>query len=683
MPEPLTRDRRYMPGLDGLRALAVLAVIAYHLGFGWASGGLLGVAVFFTLSGYLITDLLLSQHAAGRLALREFWLARARRLLPALFVMLLIVSVWVWADDRAQLSVVRGQVFAGVFYISNWWQSFQHVSYFSRFGPPSPLNHLWSLAVEEQFYIVWPWLLLLGLRLVGAPRTAAARLRLAGPIMLLACASAVEMALIFHPGFDPTRVYCGTDTRAFGLLFGAALACVWPSRSLTTRVGPHAAWVIDGVGAVGLAGVAVLIFTTSEYSPFIYRGGLVLATVFSTMAVAALTHPASRLSRALGCAPLRWLGVRSYGLYLWHEPVIALTTPNASLAVEPLRAALQVAGSICLAGLSWRFIEDPIRHGALGRAWRRLRAAGRPSPRVGLAAAAIAAASLFAVLDLSGAIASPPLTPVVALAAVQRDGGGNPTPGNAQRSGVGGIDGGAHGRTGGSPTRTTAPPTTTVSHLQTSCSSVVHFGDSTSEGLISDDYLPDRRQQIPAQYRRVGVQTAKMEITGGTSIVETLPGDVDARAIATNLVRHGYRGCWVIALGTNDVADVYVGSNTSLTQRIREMMKIIGDHPVLWVNVKTLVASGPYAESNMLKWNAALVSACSLYPNMRVYNWAGAVQTRWFIPDGIHYYSDGYAARAHLIANALAKAFPARGPSPTSCLVSTPTVSIPVLGVHH
>src|ERR1700677_669474 len=183
MPEPLTRGRRYMPGLDGARALAVLAVIVYHLGFGWASGGLLGVAVFFTLSGYLITDLLLSQYAAGHLRLREFWLARARRLLPALFVMLVVVSVWVWADDRAQLSVVRGQVFAGVFYISNWWQSFQHVSYFARFGPPSPLDHLWSLAVEEQFYIFWPWLLLLGVRLTNTSRALRVRAGLGGLVL--------------------------------------------------------------------------------------------------------------------------------------------------------------------------------------------------------------------------------------------------------------------------------------------------------------------------------------------------------------------------------------------------------------------------------------------------------------------------------------------------------------------
>ncbi len=689
MPEPLTRDRRYMPGLDGLRALAVMAVIVYHLGFGWASGGLLGVAVFFTLSGYLITDLLLSQYVAGRLQLREFWLARARRLLPALFVMLVVVSVWVWADDRAQLSVVRGEVFAGVFYISNWWQSFQHVSYFARFGPPSPLNHLWSLAVEEQFYIVWPWLLLLGIRLTKERRALQLRVRLGGVILLLACASAAEMAILYRPGFDPTRVYVGTDTRAFGLLFGAAFACIWPSRSLRPAVGRHAAWLLDAVGCVGLAGIAVMIFTTSEYSPFIYHGGLVLASVFSVMTIAALTHPASQLGRVLGSGPLRWIGVRSYGLYLWHEPIIALTTPNANLGVQPLRAALQVAGAVVLAALSWRYVENPIRHHALHRLWRTAKSSARRARSLALTLAPISAIVAFAILGISGAIASPPLTPVVALAAGNP--GTGPNPGatstvdpsrHAARTTTAPIAPASTHVTASTSTHLTSPHVKGSGPLRTSCSAVVHIGDSTSLSLISNDYLPDPKQQIPAQYRRVGVKTSKMEITAGTSIVETLPGGQNAQTVASDLIHHGYHGCWVIALGTNDVADVAVGSNVPLAQRIKKMMAIIGKQPVMWVNVKTLLTSGPYAESGMQKWNAALISACARYPNMRVYNWAAAVKNKWFY-DGIHYYSDGTAARAHLIANALAEAFPANGPPPHGCVVSTRSLSIPVLGISH
>ena len=164
MPEPLGRGQRYMAGLDGLRAVAVAAVIAYHLGLSWAPGGLLGVGIFFTLSGYLITDLLLGGWGStGRLELRNFWARRARRLLPALFSMLTVVTLWVAVADRSRLGGLRGDVAAALGYASNWWLAFQHVSYFARFGPPSPLGHLWSLAVEEQFYLIWPWLLWLGL----------------------------------------------------------------------------------------------------------------------------------------------------------------------------------------------------------------------------------------------------------------------------------------------------------------------------------------------------------------------------------------------------------------------------------------------------------------------------------------------------------------------------------------
>ncbi len=171
MPEPVKGDQKYLPGLDGLRALAVAAVVAYHLGYGWAQGGLLGVGVFFTLSGYLITDILAGQWAArGRIKLGDFWLRRARRLLPALFVMLAVVTLWVNLFARSFLPGFRGNVVASVFYVSNWWFIGQHASYYARFAPPTPLDHLWSLAVEEQFYLVWPWVVLLLVWLVGGRR---------------------------------------------------------------------------------------------------------------------------------------------------------------------------------------------------------------------------------------------------------------------------------------------------------------------------------------------------------------------------------------------------------------------------------------------------------------------------------------------------------------------------------
>jgi peptidoglycan/LPS O-acetylase OafA/YrhL len=316
MPKPVEKAQRYMPGLDGLRALAVLAVIAYHLQPGWAQGGLLGVGMFFTLSGYLITDLLLGQRdAVGHLRLGNFWLRRARRLLPALFLMLAVVVAWVTLLDRSQLPDLRGDVLAAALYVSNWWNIFRNASYFSNFGPPPPLDHLWSLAVEEQFYLVWPFLLWLGLRYVRG------RYRLAVLTLVGAALSATAMALLYQPGVDPTRVYEGTDTRAFGLLVGAALAMVWPSRSLGAGLALRRRLLLDGAGVVGLVVIALLIWRTDQYSVFLYRGGIVLLSVATVLVVAALAHPASWLGPALGWKPLRWLGVRSYGIFLRHIPL--------------------------------------------------------------------------------------------------------------------------------------------------------------------------------------------------------------------------------------------------------------------------------------------------------------------------------------------------------------------------
>ena len=198
-----------------------------------------------------------------------------------------------------------------------------------------------------------------------------------------------------------------------------------------------------------------------------------------------------------------------------------------------------------------------------------------------------------------------------------------------------------------------------VPPLRTSCKQVTHLGDSTSDGLVSPDFLPDPSQRIPAQYGRVGVSRSLMEVVGANSIVETLPGDENGYEIAQGLVAQGYRGCWVIALGTNDTADVYVGSNVGLATRIKRMMSLIGHEPVLWVNVKTLLSSGPYAEANMQLWDNALVAACPTYPNMRVFNWAHIANPAWFTSDGIHFTSTGSAVRAAAIADALATAFPA------------------------
>ncbi len=670
MPEPVRSSQRYLPGLDGLRGLAVGAVVAFHLDLGWAQGGLLGVGVFFTLSGYLITDLLLGQYErTGRLQLADFWLRRARRLLPALFVMLAVVVAWVTLLDRSLLPAVRGAVGASMLYVTNWWLIAQHSSYFAQFGPPSPLGHLWSLAVEEQFYLIWPWLLLIGLR--WKRKGSGPYAGLAAASLLLAAASAVAMALLYRPGYDPTRVYDGTDTRAFALLIGAALAFVWPSRHLHAEITKRARWVLEGAGTAGLVVFAALVWRTSEYSPFLYRGGMVLLSVATALMVAAAASPASRFGRILGWEPLRWVGVRSYGIYLWHFPIIVLTTP--ARGEDPRTRVLQLAAIIGCAALSWRYVEEPIRHGALSTWWAQIRHNNWRLGPVGRQARVMVAASV-PVLVLASCGMSGVVQPGSAYPAPGTQPAAGPTP--TTQPAIRATSSSSSSTTASpSPKRTAAASTSRASAhgpARTSCQSVVQIGDSTSEGLISPDYLPDPQERIGARYAQVGVTTFIPEISGARSIVETYEGYPNAYTVAQQLIQQGYHGCWVLALGTNDTADVAVGSPVNLATRIQEMMSLIGNQPVMWVNVKSLVAYGPYSESNMLLWDEALLQACPRYPNMRVYDWASVAQDSWFISDGIHYTSAGYAARAYLIAQALAAAFPAQGGGTTaqpSCVV--------------
>jgi len=653
MPKPVQRNQRYMPGLDGLRAIAVLAVIVFHLGFHWAPGGLLGVGIFFTLSGYLITDILLSQLARrGRINLPRFWLARARRLLPALFVMLAIVTAWVTIFGPAQPMQFREAVASSVFYVNNWEQIFANVSYFARFAPEGPLNHLWSLSVEEQFYIFWPFLLLLGVKLVHErPLPSGVRPRLAILAIVFALISSIEMAILYHPSLDPSRIYYGTDTRAGGLLFGAALAMVWPSRRLSRRITPQARNTLDGLGVLGLLIIAVMIWQVGEFDRFLYQGGFIVLSLATVMVLMPLAHPACRLGNALGVLPLRWVGVRSYGIYLWQTPVIVLTGPGSKPPEGLLGKGLQVVAIFAIAGLSWHFIEEPIRHGAIGRFFARRRAVGwkwetfAPPMRV--------------VIIGSG------LVLVIAAAGMA---GINST--SAEGNDIRVEEARAAG--------TKAPPPLTKAQAEdstkSSCKAVVHIGDSTSEGLDDPEYLPSEAERIPNRYAEVGVKETHMEVQGARSIEERFEGEPNAQEVAAAWKAEGFKGCWVLALGTNEAADVAAGSNVGERERIEKMMAIIGTEPVLWGNVRSLVEAGdPYSKENMEGWDEELVKACDAYPNMRIYNWAADVKNDWFIEDGIHFTSPGYAARAQLIAQALAHAFPEKGKTEggsKNCLVS-------------
>jgi peptidoglycan/LPS O-acetylase OafA/YrhL len=396
----------HSPGLDGLRALAIAGVFLYHANVGWATGGFLGVDLFFVLSGYLITSLLLSERArTGRIDLGAFWARRARRLLPAMLVVVVFALVATATFARDDFARTRADALSALVYLTNWRQIIASHSYFNQFGRPSLLQHFWSLAVEEQFYLFWPLMLIAGLRWLRRGRTIAATAVLAG------CSFGL-MWLLYNPAGDPSRVYYGTDTRAFTLLIGALLAFAWPLGGQRADVPRVAARLLDALGVATLLGVLCLFWRVHDYDPWVYRGGFLVMALCTAGLVAAVVHPATAIGRVLGRDPLRWIGVRSYGMYLWHWPIMQLTRPGIDVPMHgPLLILAQAAATVAVAALSYHYVETPVRSGAAGR-WLRARldalaprerlgwvlgAAGTVTVAVGVCLAAPAPGSVAAV----------------------------------------------------------------------------------------------------------------------------------------------------------------------------------------------------------------------------------------------------------------------------------------------
>jgi peptidoglycan/LPS O-acetylase OafA/YrhL len=399
----------YMPGIDALRAIAVLAVFVYHADADWMPGGFRGVDVFFVISGYLITALLLGEYrGAGHLDVVAFWLRRARRLLPAVGVMIavtLVVAAIAVPEDVADLRI---DALFSLLYVNNWHLVLSDQSYFEQFQRPSLFRHLWSLSVEEQFYLLWPLAFAAGMKLVGKRRVLL--VAIAGALL-----STLLMALLYDPGQPTDRVFYGADTRAVGLLAGVALALVWHPADLRAAVArPNAGRWLDAAGAVALALIAWDLLTTSDFEPFAYRGGFLALAIWTALLIAALAHPAARIGGVLGNRPLVWLGLRSYSFYLWHWPVLALTRPELDVSLwRPLLVALQLGATLLLADLSYRYVEQPFR--------RRSDAPGAPgwlpAARRAMAAAVVAVVLL---VGWSGVVATDDGEPEAAVASGPR-----------------------------------------------------------------------------------------------------------------------------------------------------------------------------------------------------------------------------------------------------------------------
>jgi len=389
--DPLISRVPYLPGLDGLRAIAVVAVMIYHANSDWLPGGYLGVEMFFVISGYLITLLLIAEHERTyRVSMRKFWGRRARRLLPALAVLLIGVTMWTVLFERSAVGQLRGDVLAGVFYVSNWYQLWVGLGYTAA-GDFAPLRHLWSLAVEEQFYVVWPLVMVLFLRRHGTRRIASTSRWLVATALGITAIT----ALLYHPGpigapsetpeaywsvfgHDISKLdflYLGSFSRAAGILLGAAMAMMWRPYALRRSPAAGVGRSLDLAALLALVGFGWMLWNVplitddGAANGVLFRGGLLLAALLTLVMIAAVTHPSAHVNRALDRSLLLWVGTRSYGLYLYHWPIFQAIRGIAGNKLTPLEFVVAMVFTVAIAEASYRLVEMPIRERRFRATW--------------------------------------------------------------------------------------------------------------------------------------------------------------------------------------------------------------------------------------------------------------------------------------------------------------------------
>jgi peptidoglycan/LPS O-acetylase OafA/YrhL len=665
----------YLPGLDGLRALAVIGVLLYHADLGWTPGGFLGVEVFFVISGYLITSLLLAEwNRRGSISFKAFWLRRARRLLPALFLVIASVLAFAIVFLPQEVAGLRGDALAAIGYVTNWYLIFSHKSYFEVIGRPPMLRHLWSLAIEEQFYLLFPLLFTAGMKLLR-------RRRMLFAVIAGAVASTALMAILYQPDVDPSRVYYGTDTRASALLIGVALAFLWAPEKLQGRPTRRSAPWLDVIGFGALAALFGFYRWLDEFQPFLCRGGFVSVALITSVLIAVAVHPRARLlPRLLGQKVLRWIGQRSYGIYLWHWPVFMVTRPQLDVLITGLPLLiLRLAVTVVIAELSYRFIEMPIRTGALGRTWKALREArGVPRWQLGIqwAGVSVAIVVLSIVIGASVANAHPPATPtflsVESIDTVSMTSTPTvaaeiaPTPTVVPSAGEE-ITPTVTAEASPTPE---ALPSTEPEITLTASVPVTPTPTAAAEPTLSPlplpTDMPSGKPGLASLYKPTPTATATSVPISGTQVTaigdsvmlsaasqlqQAMPGiRIDAavgRQVSTsiNILRaHQAAG----RLGS--VVVIHLGDNGTFTaKQFDEIMQILaGAHRVVFMNVKV---PRPWEGPD----NTVLAEGVKRYPNAVLVDWHTASSDRpeLFWTDGIHLRPEGAQFYASLVAAAI------------------------------
>ena len=647
----------YLPGLDGMRALAVMSVLLYHGDIASLKGGFLGVEVFFVISGYLITAILLAERKnTFRIDLKRFYSRRAKRLLPALFLVLFLAMLITAVFYRDELATLRGDTASSLLYVTNWFFVFGQKSYFEAVGRPSLVQHLWSLAVEEQFYLLWPLIFAGGMKYLGRKRLFIATL--VGAVL-----STVLMAVLYHPGVDPSRVYYGTDTRAAGLLIGAALAFVWAPYRLTKSVGRGAPLALNVVGLVSLGLLGWMLCVTDEFSDSLYRGGFLRVSLVTAVLIAVVVHPAAMVGKVLGMRPLKWIGLRSYGIYLYHWPIFQLTRPQLDVPLSgvPL-LTLRLVLTFAVATLSYRYIETPIRTGAMTKRWAALRASrsveARREKTRWLGGAAVLTATL-SILVIVAVRAEPPPPPDYLLAAggAESTASGLPpaaalppapaasTDTTPTTTSTGASEGAGTSTTvapsspavGGDGTSTTIDPTSST----TPAPPTTAIDPNTGAPVTSEATVPPGTKRITAIGDSVmlgGVAKMSSSINGSVFVDARVGRQVSECLQILTLWRD--RG----VLG--DVVVVHIGNNGTFNEdQFNQMKDILSGVPkVIFINNKV---PRSWESGN----NQVIANGVASMPNAVLIDWksAGDGHPEWFAKDGMHLQTNGAQEYAWMI----------------------------------
>ena len=591
----------YLPGLDGIRAIAIIGVLLYHGDVDWMPGGFLGVDVFFVLSGFLITSLILEElDRSGRVDFKRFYLRRARRLFPAVVLLLLVVAggaAFVY-KDAAQRVLSDG--IASLLYVANWRFVVADVSYFEAIGRPPMFAHLWSLSVEEQFYFIWPAIAFFVMR--RWHRRGVAVVALLGALASTAWMITMSMQQGFPELADPSRAYFGTDTHAMGLLIGATLATFWRPGRMPSTIPRGGAALVTGVGVVTLAGVIWFYAFVGEFTGWMYDGGFLVLALVVAVLIAAASHPAAPLGAWLGMQPLRYIGERSYGLYLWHWPVFVVTRPGLDVPLDGLPLFIvRIALVVGIAELSYRYVEMPIRRGAIKRFVARWRnASGQLRTALTRRALAVGVLVLAVAVSLGGILASTPS----ADAALPED--------VAEAIGI----------AGGGPTSVTIDDGSTTEPTPAASLDPLRNGPMS---VIGDSVMLGARGAV-----KTAVPGARVDAE-----VARMPGAFVGR-IKKLKARDKLAPIVVLHPATNGVLP---------ESMMREMLDLLTDTD------KVVVVNSQMPRTWRKSNNAVIDTVVPDYPNAVIADWysASTGHPEFFASDGIHLTPAGAAAFADLI----------------------------------